>query len=198
MSLTRFELKFQEWTQTKQHFDAEIKLPLLSEDEQKSADAINKEIAATKRRQDQIVNKMHGIESKQKLLSEFLGTDLLRRQRELDEQSANFFSNSNECKRNENQLEQVKMALVNAETEINNLQSHVSKIRDDNELKRNKIKEINDKKLAAQTKQQHESSKLACFEIQKKNLSNELNALMSQAAKEKQSVSKQSDIIGYS
>lgn len=188
-TLSKHKNKLQEFRQSLELVQHELKQPFLTDAESTAIDAIDNEIDEIVAKNDRNLLEIRTFQSEQRQLQNHMETNLLRRHDELDDQLSVFSKKSTACSVHEMEIEQLKEQLDDSNTDQVIIDAQLEELKLTIATLTTEINEIKKKKIEAQANQQKYMKEQSGLECQKKGLTDQMKRLISQAADDRFAIS---------
>lgn len=192
-TVEKHEAKIQELNQSVTRLEQELKLPLLTEEEDDSTKMYTNGIAETNKQLQELIDQIKELETKRSVLKEHEQT-LRNRQNELEDQSSLYSTHVGELHFQEQEMDRLSDELSLSNQSLTSLRQEKLEMNQRIQAAKQEIKALNEKKRLVGEKQKESLDRMETLKIQKNTLSTELDKLVTEIACRDQTITN-ADII---
>lgn len=181
LALEQHETKIQELNQSVARLEDELKLPLLTEEEEDSTKMYINSIAEKNQQIQELIDQIKELETKRSVLKEHEQT-LRNRQNELENQSSLYSTHVGELDLQEQEMDRLDDQLSVSSQSLTSLRQEKFELNQHILAAKQEIKDLNEKKRLAGEKQKQSLERMEMLKIQQNTLCTELDKLLKEIA----------------
>lgn len=193
MTMKEHEAKIQELNQSVARLEEELKMPMLTEEEEDSTKMYTNGIAEKNKQLQEHIDQIRELETKRSVLKEHEQT-LRNRQNEVEKQSSLYSTNVGELDHQAQEMDRLDDELSLSNQSLTSLRQEKLELNQQIQAAKQQIKDLNEKKRLAVEKQKQSLERMETLKIQQNTLSTELDKLVTEIACRDQTITN-ADII---